>query len=425
MDPVPLIIVSLILSAFFSGTEIAFVSANKFRIELANNKQGSFISSIISGFIKAPSQFIGTMLVGNIIALVIFGISMAEALQPYILQALPFNQRSEAMLIILQTIISAFIIIITGEFLPKVLFRINPNKMLQVFALPILFFYYLFYPLVYLIRLFSGQVLRRIFKIDSFEANTIFGSMNLDHHIQEIKTESEGEFGNSSEIEMFQNAIAFNEIRVRESMIPRTEIIALGIDADIEELRTLFAETGLSRILIYRDNIDNIIGFVHSYEMFKQPKTIQSVILPITIVPESMLARELLTLFTQQHKSIALVVDEFGGTAGIVTMEDVIEEIFGDIDDEHDVEELIEKQIKENEFIFSGRLEIDYLNREYDLKLPEDESYETLAGLIIHHHESIPDINDEIIIAPYQFTILQVSDTKIEQVKLTNADYSE
>jgi putative hemolysin len=424
MDPAPLIVISLIFSAFFAGTEIAFVSANKFRIELAN-KQGSFSGSIMSGFVKAPSQFIGTMLVGNNIALVVYGVFMAEALQPHILDVLPSNYQNEATLLIIQTVISTFLILITGEFLPKVLFRINPNKMLEIFALPILFFYYLLYPVVYLIRIFSEQVLRRIFKIESFEAKTIFGRMDLDHFIQEIKSDSENDTGKTSEIEMFQNALAFNEIRVRECMIPRTEIVAQSIDSDIEDLRLLFAETGLSRILIYRDNIDNIIGFVHSYEMFKQPKSIQSVILPVTIVPESMPARELLTLFTQQHKSIALVVDEFGGTAGIVTMEDVIEEIFGEIDDEHDVEDLTEKQLNENEYIFSGRLEIDYLNREYQLRLPEDENYETLAGLIIHHHESIPDVNDVIILEPYQFTILQVSDTKIDQVKLTITGNSE
>ena len=424
MDPLPLIIISLVFSAFFSGTEIAFVSANKFRIELAN-KQGSFIGSLMSGFIKAPSQFIGTMLVGNNIALVMYGIFMAEALEPYIRLNLPYGYENEASILIIQTIISTFVILITGEFLPKVLFRINPNRMLQVFALPILFFYYLLFPVVYLIRLLSEQVLKRIFKIDSFEANVIFGRMDLDHFIQEIKKEDENESGITSEIEMFQNALAFNEIKIRECMIPRTEIVAINIDSDIEELRKLFAETGLSRILIFRDNIDNIIGFVHSYEMFKQPKTIQSVILPVTIVPETMPARELLTLFTQQHKSIALVVDEFGGTAGIVTMEDVIEEIFGEIDDEHDTEELIEKKLNEHEFIFSGRLEIDYLNKEYDLKLPENENYETLAGMIIHYHESIPEVMEEIKIAPYQFIILQVSDTKVEQVRLTITDDSD
>ena len=425
MDPLPLIIFSLIFSAFFSGTEIAFVTANKFRIELSN-KQGNFVGSIMSGFIKAPSQFIGTMLVGNNIALVVYGIFMAEALEPFIRQSLPPYYENEATILIIQTIISTFIILITGEFLPKVLFRINPNRMLEVFAVPILFFYYLLYPVVFLIRLLSEQVLRRMFRIETFEANVIFGRIDLDHFIQEIKrTETDNENGITSEIEMFQNALAFNEIKVRECMIPRTEIIAISIDSDIEELRQIFADTGLSRILIYRDNIDNIIGFVHSYEMFKQPKSIQSVILPITIVPESMPARELLTLFTQQHRSIALVVDEFGGTAGIVTMEDVIEEIFGEIDDEHDVEDLVEKQINEKEFIFSGRLEIDYLNREYNLNLPEDESYETLAGLIIHHHESIPEVNEEINLPPYKFTILQVSDTRIDQVKLMISDDSD
>jgi len=261
-------------------------------------------------------------------------------------------------------------------------------------------------------------VLQKLFKIDFLEPQAIFGRVDLDHLVSEIKPESTEKSEINSEIQMFKNVLDFNSIKVRECMIPRTEIIAMKIDEPIENLRIKFAETGLSRILIYNDNIDNIIGFVHSYELFKNPRDIQSIIMPVIIVPETMPARTLLTQFINSRKSIALVVDELGGTAGIVTMEDIMEEIFGEIDDEHDVEKLAEIQVNENEYIFSGRLEIDYLNRQYTLNLPEGENYETLGGLILYHYRHIPEVNEEILLHPFLFTIIKVNGNRIEEVKV-------
>ncbi len=424
MELFPIIVVALVFSGFFSGIEIAFISANKFRIELGN-KQGLFSARILSKFAKQPSQFIGTLLVGNNIALVVYGIFMAELMTPIIKSILPAEFVTETTLLVLQTIVSTLVILVTGEFIPKALFRINPNKMLQIFTFPILIFYVLLYPVVYVIKVFSETILKKFFKVDNFEAELIFGRLDLDHYVREINTEQETESGLSSEIQMFQNALDFNSVKVREAMIPRTEIVAINKDNNIEELRKMFIETGLSKILVYQDSIENIIGFVHSYEMFKKPVSISSIILPITIIPETMPARELLTLFTQQHKSISLVVDEYGGTAGIVTMEDVMEEIFGEIDDEHDIEDLTEKKLNENEYILSGRLEIDYLNQEYGLDLPVGEEYETLAGLIMHFHKSIPLAAEEIQIPGFGFKILQVTETRIDQVKMTLSQETE
>ena len=418
MELLPVIVISLIFSGFFSGIEIAFISANKFRIELGN-KQGIFSARILSKVAKQPSQFIGTLLVGNNIALVVYGIFMARLIAPLVERFLPPEFLQESTMLIIQTIISTLLILVTGEFIPKALFRINPNKMLEIFTLPVLVFYFLLFPVVYLVRIFSETILRKFFRVDNFEAELIFGRPDLDHYIREMNAHQEEESGISSEIQMFQNALDFNSVKVREAMIPRTEIVAIDKDSSIDELRKLFIDTGLSKILVYQDSIENIIGFVHSYEMFKKPTSISSIILPITIIPETMPARELLTLFTQQHKSISLVVDEFGGTAGIVTMEDVMEEIFGEIDDEHDIEDLTEKKINEYEYILSGRLEIDYLNQEYGLNLPEGEEYETLAGLIMHVHKSIPQSAEEIRIPGFNFKILQVTETRIDQVKLT------
>ncbi len=422
METIPVIILSLVFSALFSGIEIAFISANKFRIELGN-KQGKLTSKILSRFVKSPSQFIGTLLVGNNIALVIYGIFMAVLLTPVIQNIIPVNYQTEATILLIQTIISTILILLTAEFLPKVLFRINPNHVLDLLAIPILVVYFILYPVVYLIKAFSEWVLKTFFKVDFTEQQLIFGQVDLDHYIKEIQTvEPEGGALVNTEIEMFQNALDFINVKVRECMIHRTEIVAIDKESSIEDLRALFIETGLSKILVFEESIDNIIGFVHSYEMFKKPAELRSIILPISIIPESMSARDLLSEFTRNHKSIALVVDEFGGTAGIVTIEDIIEEIFGEIDDEHDVEDQIEEKLGENEFVFSGRMEIDHINSEYNLELPVNDDYETLAGFIMHHHGSIPDTMEEINIPPYKITILEVSETRIEKVRLEISD---
>ncbi len=409
-----IIIFSLVFSAFFSGLEIAFVTANKLRIEL-ESKQGIYSSKIISKFfLKSPARFIGTMLVGNNIALVVYGIVMAGIIEPVIKNYIS----AEFTVLLLQTIISTLIILFTAEFLPKVLFRINPNVILGFFALPALIVYFLLYPIVFITIGLSQFFLTKLLKINLAEGKVEYGRVDLDNYLKEFGSNSDKSKEVEHDVQIFQNALGFSAIKVRDSMIPRTEIIAVEIDSDIEELKNLFIETGLSKILIYKESIDNIIGYVHSYEMFKRPENIKSVILPVLIVPETMPSEEAMSQFIQERKSLAVVVDEFGGTSGILTIEDVMEEIFGDIEDEHDTEELEEQVINEFEYVFSGRLEVDYLNEEYKLNLPVSEEYETLAGLIISTCGSIPEKNEEIKMDGFIFLIQDVSETKIEKVKL-------
>ena len=409
-----IIILSLVFSAFFSGLEIAFVTANKLRIEL-ESKQGLYSSKIISKFfLKSPARFIGTMLVGNNIALVVYGIVMAGIIDPIIKNYIS----AEFTALLLQTIISTLIILFTAEFLPKVLFRINPNAILGFFALPALIVYFLLYPIVFITIGLSQFFLTKLLKINLAEGQVEYGRVDLDNYLKEFGSNSDKSKEVEHEVQIFQNALGFSAIKVRDSMVPRTEIIAVEIDSDIEELKNLFIETGLSKILIYKESIDNIIGYVHSYEMFKRPETIKSVTLPVLIVPETMPSEEAMSQFIQERKSLAVVVDEFGGTSGILTIEDVMEEIFGEIEDEHDTEELEEQVINQYEYVFSGRLEVDYLNEEYKLNLPTSEEYETLAGLIISTCGSIPEKNEEIKMDGFVFLIQDVSETKIEKVKL-------
>jgi len=419
MNEWPIIFFTLLFSAFAAGSEIAFISSNKLRIEL-DRKQGSIAAKILSGFVKSPSRFIATMLVANNVAMVIYGILFSgHVLTHDLLKAnLPHQLTSEAWMLVIQTFISTIIILVAAEFIPKAIFRLNPNGILGFLAIPILAIYYLFYPIVFIVLGISKFVMQRIFRIEFVEEKPLFGRIDLDFYIREITTRNSQAEEMNTDIRIFQNALDFTEVKVRQCMVPRNEIVALSVDEPVEKLRALFIETKLSKILVYRDSIDNIIGFVHSSEMFKQPKEITSVLLPVSIVPEVMPANELLTLFTNQHKSIALVVDEFGGTSGMVTIEDVIEEIFGEIQDEHDVPDQVDKRVSETEFIFSGRTEIDALNQKYNLGIPEHEAYETLAGFIFHHHENIPLPGDEITIPPFQITVLQVKDNRIEQVRL-------
>jgi putative hemolysin len=414
---IPLIILSsLLLVAFFSGIEIAFLSSNKFKIEL-ENKQGGFTAKILNYFIKAPSKFICTALVGLNIALVIYGTYMAVLLDPLIRNILPSNYHSEFLILVLQTIISTLLVLFAGEFFPKILFRINPNQILSFFSLPVFLFYILLYPVVSLILGITHFTLRTIFKFDFAETNVSFGRIDLDHYLSNINSKSNENSEINTEIEMFQAALDFSKIKIRSCMIPRMEIIAMNAEEPVEALRKKFIETGLSRILIYRDRIDNIIGFVHSYEMFKHPQNIQSIMLPVSVFPETMSAQELLSHFTQEHRSVAVVVDEHGITSGMVTVEDVIEEIFGEIQDEHDVQEFVEKKIAENEYLFSGRLEVDYLNEKYNLNIPIGE-YETLAGFIFHHHENIPEVNETITIGNFLIKVQIIKSNRIEQIKL-------
>ena len=407
------IISMLLFSAFFSGMEIAFVSANKLKIEL-DGKQGNIMAGIISSFMKKPSRFIGAMLVGNNIALVVYGIYMAKVLDPVIM-----NYTNSAFVILLsQTLVSTLIILITAEFLPKTLFRINPNNMLRVFAFPLWLFYWLLsIPMFIVIGL--SELLIKLFapKLET-DRDFSFGRVDLEHYLKEGTELAEDQEEVDHEIQIFQNALDFNKVKARECMIPRTEIVALEIESSIEELNKTFVDTGLSKILIYRDNIDNIIGYTHSFELFKKPESIKSILLPVPVIPISMPASEILKILIDKHRSIAVVVDEFGGTAGILTIEDVIEEIFGEIEDEHDKEELTENKIAENEFLLSARIEVDYLNQEHGLNLPESDQYETIAGLIIHTSENIPELNEEIKLDQFTFTVKKVFENRIDLVHL-------
>ncbi len=414
-----IILLSLLFSAFASGSEIAFISLNKLRIEL-DRSQGSIPAKIIWGFVKTPSKFIATMLVANNVALVIYGTIMAqdiltmELLRSY----LPKQLHAEGSLLIIQTITSTLIILVFAEFLPKALFRINPNGILKLLAIPIKLISYLLAPIVWIVLGIGRFILRRVMGIEITDERPVFGKVDLDFYIKDLTSKNSQVDEMDAEIRIFQNALDFKDVKVRECMIPRKEIIAIDVEESINALRQKFIETELSRIMVYRDNIDNIIGFAHSTEMFRRPDDIKQILLPVSIVPEVMAADELLKQFTNQHRSVAIVVDEFGGTSGLITLEDLIEEIFGEIQDEHDVSEGTEKQINENEFLFSGRLEIDYLNKKYELNFPEHESYETLGGFIFHHHENIPSPGEEIMIPPFAITAVKVKNNKIEQVRL-------
>ena len=408
-----LIFATLLFSAFFSGMEIAFVSANKLKIEL-DGKRGNVFSKIISGFVKKPSYFIGAMLVGNNIALVVYGIFMANILEPKIL----LFTENESLILLIQTIISTFIILIVAEFLPKTLFRINPNNILYFSAIPLQIVYWvLLLPMLLIIGL--SEAIIKIFAPNLRDDNDLnFGRIDLEHYIREGADYADDQEEVDHEVQIFQNALDFSKVKARECMVPRTEVVAMDVEESIEALTDRFVETGLSKILIYRENIDNIIGYTHSFELFKKPKSIKSILLPVPIIAMSMPANEILEIFIDQRKSIAIVVDEFGGTAGVLTIEDVIEEIFGEIEDEHDKEEWIETQINENEFLFAARLEVDYINDHYDIDLPVSDSYETLGGLVIHHYESIPKINDQIRWGKFIFVVKKVFENKIDIIHL-------
>lgn len=415
MDPESLLIIflSLLFSAFFSGMEIAFVASNKLHLELMK-KRGEFNACILTPFLESPSRFIATMLVGNNIALVVYGIEMAQVLEPFIRQ---FTMADSAVLFI-QTIASTALVLVTAEFLPKVIFGLNANRFISLFAIPAWLCYYGLYLVVSLVVSISNFILKYIMGVKQFDKKPVFGRVDLEQYLEEHTTTQEAKENLENEIQIFQNALDFSKVKARECMVPRNEIVAMEINEDIDKLRQKFVETGYSKIVIYRENIDRIIGFTHSYELFKNPTDIKSILLPIALVPETMTANDILNLFIRERKSIALVVDEFGGTSGLLTVEDIIEEIFGEIEDEHDVVELVEEQISETEFVFSGRHEIDYLNEKYHLELPESDDYETLSGLIVHHCQNIPELSAKINIDAFNFEILEVEQTRIEKVQL-------
>lgn len=417
-DPFPylIIILCLLFSAFFSGMEIAFVSADKLHIEVLK-KKGSFGGKILSLFTGNQSQFLATMLVGNNIALVLYGIFMAAILEPVIVSLLPVAIASDVAVLIVQSIISTALVLLTAEFLPKSLFLINPDFSLRLFAFPMGAIYILMYPIVFLVVKISS-VFIWVFGYKLSDEKPVFGLTDLNNYIKNnilnIRDEEEAEI----DAKIFNNAIEFKTIKVRECMIPRTEIVAVDVNDSIEELKEHFVESGHSKILIYKESIDDVIGYCHALELFKKPEDIKSILAEVPIVPETMLVNELLIQFITDRKSLALVVDEYGGTSGLVSIEDVIEEIFGEIRDEHDDEYLTEQQLDEYNFIFSARHEIDYLNDRYELSLPEGE-YDTLGGLIFAYHEDIPEVNEIIEIPPFVITIFTMEENRIDKVKLT------
>lgn len=410
---IPLLI-SMAFSAFFSGMEIAFVSSSKLRFEM--EKGNDMTTRILSVFYHNPNNFISTMLVGNNIALVIYGIFMAQIIQDHLLAGIISN---EASLVIIQTIISTLIILVTGEFLPKMLFKINPNITLRLFAIPTYICYVVLYPISrFASTLSAGLLYLTGTRINKENTDKAFTKVDLDYFIQSSIEESGNQKEIDTEVKIFQNALDFSTIKIRDCMIPRTEIIAVDQEASLEELKETFIENGVSKIIVYKDDIDNIIGYIHSSEMFKGINDWRKNIRTIPIVPETMSAHKLMKLFMQQKRSLAIVVDEFGGTAGIVALEDLVEEILGDIEDEHDTNSTIAKAIGENEYILSGRLEIEKANEEFGLNLPEKDDYQTIGGLILHEYQSFPKVHEIITVGNFQFKIIKVTATKIELVKL-------
>jgi CBS domain containing-hemolysin-like protein len=419
---IAVILTMLLLSAFFSGMEIAYVSSNKIHIEL-EKKQDDFLGKILTRLTAKPSKYIATMLIGNNIALVIYGFKMGDLLVGWFQSLLPLesdflNYMLVDLQLLSQTIISTLVILITAEFLPKVFFQIYANTLIKVLALPTYIFYLIFSGLSDLVIWISDAFLKFVFKAKDKDAVLSMTKVELGNYISEQMETFEDHEDVDSEIQIFQNALEFSDVKAREVMVPRTEISALDISGSIEDLRQLFIETGRTKIIVYKDTIDDILGYVHAFELFKKPKSIEPILIPIIFVPETILIKDVLNILIKKRRSIAVVIDEYGGTSGIMTVEDIIEELFGEIEDEHDTVELTEQVIDETTFKFSARLEVDYINETYKLNLPESENYETLGGLIVNSTEDIPKVNDEVSIGNYSFKILQVTSTKIGEVVL-------
>ena len=411
VEPISIIIIltTLVLSAFFSGFEIAYVSSNKVHLEILKKQEG-VIANVLTKLTRKPSKLLATMLVGNNVALVVYGFEMGKvmtALLPNFFQNVLWH-----------TIISTLIILITAEFMPKVFFQIYANQLLKLFAIPAYFFYLLFYPLSSLVMWISDFVLRVFFKTKGDYVPPSFTKVELVDYISEQLENVPKKEEMDSEVQMFQNALEFSGVKAREIMIPRTEIVAVELNESIENLIATFVSSGFSKILIYNENIDDILGYVHSFDMFKKPKNIKEVLIPIVNIPETIQINEVLNILTRKRKSMAVVLDEYGGTSGIVTLEDIVEELFGEIEDEHDKDNFIEEQLSETEYLFSARLEVEYLNETYHLEIPESEEYETLGGFIVLHNEGIPTQGELIQIPPFSFVIEACSQTKIETVRL-------
>jgi CBS domain containing-hemolysin-like protein len=412
---VPLIgiLVTLAMSAFFSGLEIAYISSNRLKIELDKSK-GTFNSRILELYYRNEQEFLAMLLLGNNIALVFFGLFAAMILEP-IIQGWGITE--EGLILLLQTIISTALVLITAEFLPKAIVQLNPNGFLRYTSVPMLAIYGVMLFPTKIVVSFSNVILK-LLKVDNNKTEKVFSKVDLEDYVQDMndRIDEEEELGN--EIQILRNALDFNSVKARDCMVPRIDVVSVELEEDISVLHKKFVETGFSKILVYRENIDNIIGYVHSFEMFKNPDSVKQILLPISFVPEAKSGMELLELFNESSGNIAVVVDEYGGTAGVVTIEDVIEEIFGEIEDEHDAEELLEEQISEEEFRFSARHEVDFLNDKYDLGLEEGEEFETLGGLIIHHLANIPETGTKVEINELIFEIEQVSDNRIDVVRV-------
>ena len=416
MMEISIIIICLVLAALFSGMEIAFVSSNKIYLEI-EKKQQNFIPKILTKLTEKPSKFIAAMLIGNTIVLVVYGFLMGEMLMNLILQ-MGFNF-TDLSNILIQTTISTLIVLITSEFIPKVFFQIYANSFIKFFALPAYFFYLLFYFISNFVLWISDFILKRFLKTEGDQIPLFFSKVELGNYITEQMSTVEDHESMDSEIQIFQNALEFSGVKARDIMTPRTEIFAAEIHDSIAALKGKFIETGYSKILVYQNSLDDILGYVHSFELFKKPKSIKSVLIPVEFVPETIFVKDVLEILTKKRKSIAIVLDEYGGTSGMITVEDIVEELFGEIEDEHDsVEELMEKRLEDNVFLFSARLDVEYINQTYKLQIPESESYGTLGGYIVNHTKEIPLKGDQFVIDNVRFTIEEATNKKIEVVKM-------
>jgi putative hemolysin len=417
---ISIIILCLILSAFFSGMEIAFISSNKIYLEL-EKKQDGFLSKILTKLTEKPSKFIAAMLIGNNIALVVYAFFAGELLMKWMLQLnLHFSDLTS---LLIQTVISTLIVLITAEFLPKVFFQIYANSLIKFFSIPAYFFYQLFYCISTFLIWISDFVLKKFFKTEGDQVQLYFSKIELGNYITEQMSTVEDHDDVDSEIQIFRNALDFSGVKARDIMTPRTEIAAIDVNESIEDLKTLFIETGYSKMVIYQNSLDDIIGYVHSFDLFKKPKSIKEIVIPVEFIPEAIFVKEAMSLLTKKRKSVAVVLDEYGGTSGIITIEDIVEELFGEIDDEHDLEEeLIEKELDSNCFLFSARFDVEYLNQTYKFTIPESDSYGTLGGFIVNFTKEIPQKGDEIAIENYHFVIEEATNKKIELVKMSIKD---
>lgn len=413
---ISIIILCLILAALFSGMEIAFVSSNKIYLEI-EKKQQNFLSKVLTKLTEKPSQFIASMLIGNTIVLVVYGFFMGELLMNWIAH-LGLNLTNLSNVLI-QTSLSTLIVLVTSEFIPKVFFQIYANSFIKFFALPAYFFYLLFYFISTFILWISDFILKHFFKTEGDYVPLFFSKVELGNYITEQMSTVEDQENMDSEIQIFQNALEFSGVKARDIMTPRTEISAVEIHESVSELRNKFVETGYSKILVHQNSLDDILGYVHSFELFKKPRSIKSVLIPVEFVPETILIKDVLEILTKKRKSVAVVLDEYGGTSGMITVEDIVEELFGEIEDEHDsIEELLEKRIEDDVYLFSARLDVEYLNQTYKLQIPESDSYGTLGGYIVYHSKEIPSQGDQITIDKIRFTIEEATNKKIEVVKM-------